>query len=76
MGADGWITILDANECDRLGFHPHSDFNNVYEQTFRGFRMYTVYADTEDHEEGCDGEHTMNDYHRRGLVVDEWRVWS
>lgn len=79
MGADGRITLLNADACDEQGYEPFDDFTNVYERTLGCVRVYTVYADTEYFgaaEVLKGGVHTLIDYHDKGLVLDEWEVWT
>lgn len=50
MGADGSITIYDADQVDQI-LRKHGiedfDFPNVYERIFLGKRIYHVYSETE-----------------------------
>lgn len=77
MGADGYITILDADVVDANGYVPADDFNSVYLRTFLGHRIYTVYSDSEGRDLNAYRQtHSMEDYADIDAVLDEWEVWT
>ena len=54
MGADGWIRMYDEPVLEKAGITygiMRIVFANVYYREFEGIKLYTVYADTEHHDE-------------------------
>lgn len=52
MGVEGWITLYDDDQVDEYGVTTRmfEHFENVYQRTLFGHRIYHVYEDTEGHD--------------------------
>ena len=76
MGADGWITIYDADAIDAAGFADvfRQCFCNVYYRKIFGRSVYTVYDDTEGRDSSMYAPQDAPDFSQ--YEIDTWEVWT
>ena len=74
MGAEGWITIVDAEQVDDAGLDLTDHFYFVYNRVIFGKKVYTVYEETE---KDCDcGSNCVCWSDFKEMIIDEWKIWS
>lgn len=82
MGADGWITLFNADAFDRKYPTLVENLIHFYERRIDEYRIYTVYEDTErcdtpdmnlDEEDAKLWKEAQND---DDVLMDVWEVWT
>lgn len=85
MGADGWITLLNADKFDaKYGKDTRYKFVHVYERALaigdQKLRIYHVYEDTSSGQVDYISKEDLDLYYKviedSEVVIDVWEVWT